>query len=76
MISELDTVVLEHDIQEYSLTKGDIGAVVYCYEKGQAFEVEFITAGGETIALLTLSSNDVRLMYPKEILHVRELTAA
>ena len=76
MIGELDTVVLEHDIKEHRLAKGDIGAVVHCYEKGHAFEVEFVTAGGETVALLTLSSSDVRSMYPKEILHVRELTAA
>ncbi len=29
MIKELDIVVLKHDIDEYGLTLGDIGAVVH-----------------------------------------------
>lgn len=73
MIKELDSVVLTHDIDEYGLKKGDIGAVVHCYSDGNAFEVEFVTAEGRTIAVLTLDVNDVRLMSNKEILHVREI---
>jgi hypothetical protein len=73
MIRELDTVVLTHDIKEYGLTKGDIGAVVHCYKDSDVHEVEFITADGKTIAVLTLSSNDIRLMKDREILHVREI---
>lgn len=73
MIRELDTVVLAHDINEYGLKKGDIGAVVHCYSDGNAFEVEFVTAEGRTIAVLTLTINDIRLMSDKEILHVREI---
>ena len=76
MIHELDTVVLLRDIEEYGLVQGDVGAVVHCYEKGDAFEVEFVTAGGETVALLTLLPEDIRPMGYKEILHVRELVAA
>jgi len=72
MIKELDSVVLTHDIEEHGLKKGDIGAVVHCYGNGDAFEVEFITAEGRTIAVLTLASSDIRLMSNKEILHVRE----
>jgi hypothetical protein len=72
MIKELNSVVLTHDIEEYGLKKGDIGAVVHCYSDGNAFEVEFITAEGRTIAVLTLTSTDIRLMSNKEILHVRE----
>ncbi len=73
MIKELDTVVLNHDIKEYGLTEGDIGAVVHCYADGAAYEVEFTTAEGKTVAVLTLSSDDIRLMKNREILHVREL---
>ncbi|MBE0427826.1 MAG: DUF4926 domain-containing protein [Nitrospirae bacterium] len=73
MIKELDTVVLTHDIEEYGLKCGDIGAVVHCYPEGGAFEVEFVTAEGRTIAVLTLTSDDIRLMSNKEILHVREI---
>lgn len=73
MIHELDTVVLSRDIKENGLKKGDIGAVVHCYKNGTAFEVEFVTAGGETIALLTLAQEDISPMQSSEILHAQEL---
>jgi Domain of unknown function (DUF4926) len=73
MIHELDTVVLAHDIQEHGLKQGDIGAVVHRYEDDAAFEVEFVTAEGKTVAVLTLSQADIRLMGAREILHVREM---
>ena len=76
MIHELDTVVLTHDIEEYGLTQGDIGAVVHCYADGAAFEVEFVTAEGQTVALLTLAQADIRPMRRREILHVREFASA
>jgi hypothetical protein len=63
MIKELDTIVLTHDIGEYGLKKGDIGAVVHCYADSKAFEVEFVTAEGRTIAVLTLTLDDIRLMH-------------
>jgi len=73
MMKELNTVVLTHDIKEYGLTQGDIGSVVHVYADGKAFEVEFVTAEGSTIAVLTLTSEDIRPMKDKEILHVREI---
>jgi len=76
MIHELDSVVLNYDIEEYGLKQGDIGAVVYCYKDGLAFEVEFVTANGETIAVLTLKRDVIRPLSSREILHVRELMAA
>jgi hypothetical protein len=57
---------LSHDI-------GDIGAVVHVYKDESAYEVEFVTGEGETVALLTLTSQDIRPMHEREILHVREL---
>jgi hypothetical protein len=76
MIRELDTVVLSHDLPDYGLKRGDIGAVVHSYKEAEAYEVEFITGHGETLALVTLNTSDVRLMEDKEILHVRSLEAA
>jgi hypothetical protein len=76
MIKELDTVVLSRDLPDYGLRRGDIGAVVHSYKEGEAFEVEFITGHGETLAVVTLKTKDVRLMDDKEILHVRKLAAA
>lgn len=76
MIRELDTVVLTHDVKEHGLVVGDIGAVVHCYGEGDAFEVEFVTGEGKTVALLTLTAADIRPFSSNEILHVRELAAA
>ncbi|MBE2223565.1 MAG: DUF4926 domain-containing protein [Anaerolineae bacterium] len=73
MIKELDTIVLSHDVEAYGLKQGDIGAVVHVYKGGAAYEVEFVTGEGETVAVLTLAAQDIRLMNEYEILHVREL---
>ena len=76
MIKELDTVVLSRDIPEHGLKQGDIGAVVHIYREREAFEVEFITGQGDTVAVVTLETRDIRLMQDREILHVRKLQAA
>ena len=76
MTEDLDTVVLSRDLPDHGLKQGDIGAVVHSYKEGKAFEVEFITGQGQTLAVVTLDSQDVRVMEDKEILHVRKLQAA
>ena len=76
MIRELDTVVLAKDLKIYGLKRGDVGAVVNCYADGKAFEVEFVTGDGKTIAVLTLTDADIRPMRHKEILHVRTFAPA
>ncbi|HLP48722.1 MAG TPA: DUF4926 domain-containing protein [Candidatus Deferrimicrobium sp.] len=73
MIHELDTVALNHDIIDYGLKEGDLGAVVHCYEDGEAFEVEFVDFDGKTIALLTLNKEEIRQLSGRQVLHVREL---
>ncbi|HGJ67077.1 TPA: DUF4926 domain-containing protein [bacterium] len=74
MYQKLDMVVLTHDIEESGLKQGDIGTIVHCYKDNKAFEIEFVTADGKTIALLTLKSEDIRSLKDREVLHVRELT--
>ena len=74
MIQEMDTVVLKHDVGEHKLRAGDVGAVVHCFPKTGAFEVEFVTGEGRTAALLTLGEADIRLMSEGEILHARKLS--
>lgn len=76
MIRELDTIVLTHDLPEHSLKCGDVGAVVHCYSDSKAYEVEFVAAEGRTVAVVTLTREDVRPMERDEILHVRELAAS
>ncbi len=74
MIEELDRVVLTKDFAEHGLVKGDIGTVVHRYADGLAFEAEFVTADGRTVAVLTLEVADARPMEPREIAHARQVT--
>ena len=76
MIRELETIVLLRDFPERGLAKGDVGAVVHRYSNGEAYEVEFVTADGRTVAVLTLNESEIRSMAREEILHVRELAPA
>lgn len=74
-IKLLDVVMLATDIAEYSLKRGDIGAVVELYQDG-AVEVEFVTAGGFTQALVTLRPEQFSPLDPQDMLAVRRLHAA
>ena len=73
MIKKLDIIVLSHDLDEYGLKQGDIGAIVHVYKNEAAYEVEFVTAEGKTIAVLTLTEAEIRLFGNSEILHSRNV---
>lgn len=73
MIQELDRVVLTTNIPEHSLEQGDIGTVVLVHQNHQGYEVEFITLDGETVAVVSLSSEQIRSIGSKKIAHVRVL---
>lgn len=75
MIKELDMVALKKDVEDHGLKRGDIGAVIHKYGS-EGFEVEFMTAEGKTIAVLTLKKGDVRALRGREILHVRDMSQA
>lgn len=75
MFDELETVVLKSDIKRYDLKKGDLGTVVHVYKDGKSVEVEFVRADGKTMAVITLTSEDIRKLAKNEMLHARELTA-
>lgn len=70
-MEELDTVVLNRNIEKHGLKKGDVGTVVYVYKESAALEVEFLTANGKTVAVLTLTPSDIRSIERNEIFHVR-----
>lgn len=76
IFKELETVILTHDIKEHGLRKGDMGAVVNVYDGGKTAEVEFVTATGKTVALITLKSSDIRDIKQNDILHVRGFATA
>jgi hypothetical protein len=63
---ELDTVVLERDIPESGLRKGDTGAIVHVHGDSR-LEVEFVRASGRTRALLQLAATDVRPVQDEDI---------
>jgi hypothetical protein len=66
----LDTIVLDRDLPDHGLRKGDLGAVVEVYEP-DGLEVEFVTASGRTAALLTLNARDVRPVGDDDLISVR-----
>jgi len=66
----LDTIVLERDLPDRGLRRGDLGAVVEVYEP-DGLEVEFITASGRTAALVTLNARDVRPVADDDLVSVR-----
>lgn len=70
---ELETVVLDRDLPEHDLRRGDLGAVVMIHEP-DGIEVEFVTASGRTLALVTLSESDVRSVGDRDLLSVRTLS--
>jgi len=70
-----DTVVLDRDIPEHGLRRGDLGAVVEIYAP-DGLEVEFVTASGRTQALVTLKTADVRAVADGDLIAVRPAKAA
>lgn len=70
---ELELVVLSHDVSEHGLCAGDVGTIVLIHRDGEAYEVEFVTRGGDTVAVLTLARGEIRPFTDREVLHAREL---
>ena len=70
----LECVVLARDLPEHELRKGDVGTVVETYEP-DGLEVEFVAASGDTRAVLTLTSRDVRKVSAADMLASRHLSA-
>ena len=68
---ELDTIVLTEDLPDQGLKAGDLGTVVLVHRNGEAYEVEFVTLGGETVAVVTLSAAQVRPISRDEMPHAR-----
>ncbi len=66
----LDTIVLDRDLPDHGLRRGDLGAIVELYEP-DGLEVEFVTASGRTAALLTLNIRDVRPVADDDLVSVR-----
>ncbi|MCP4417783.1 MAG: DUF4926 domain-containing protein [Chloroflexi bacterium] len=75
MIQELDRTILNIDLPEYNLKRGDIGTVVLVHKKSKGFEVEFMSLNGEPVAVVSLFTHQVRSIGRREIAHARLLAA-
>jgi hypothetical protein len=65
MINEHDCVILTEDVPDVGLEAGDIGTVVHVHAGGAGYEVEFMTLGPAQL----------RPIQPRDVAHVRELSA-
>ena len=45
--------------------------MIYIYNNGFAYEVEFITLAGTTVAVATVPADKLRAVTPKDMNHVR-----
>jgi Domain of unknown function (DUF4926) len=69
---QLEIVVLDRDVPESGLRRGDLGSIVQTYEP-DGLEIEFVTASGRTQALVTLHTSDVRAVMDEDLISVRPL---
>ena len=71
MLAEHSLVVLDAELTDGKLSRGDVGTVVHAYKGGKGYEVEFVDGGGNTVALITVDAADVRPIKAGELLHTR-----
>jgi Domain of unknown function (DUF4926) len=76
MIKEHDCVVLTEDLPAEGLKAGDVGTVVHIHNGGTAYEVEFVTLTGETVAVATVLAKQARSITPRDLSHAREFAVA
>jgi hypothetical protein len=70
-IPEHDQAVLTVDLPHLGLRAGDVGVVVHVHAGGAAYEVEFCTHAGRTIAIETLTAEQVRPVAAEDVVHAR-----
>jgi len=67
--------MLRNDLPGHLLRAGDVGVVVGSYQDGRAYEVEFTSADGDTIAVETLTADQIEPLSGRRILHARALAS-
>ena len=72
-MTEHERIVLAKHLPEQGLRAGDVGTVVHIHEDGRAFEVEFVALSGKTVAVVAVSSDQIRAAHEDEITHVRAM---
>jgi hypothetical protein len=75
MIKEHDCIVLTQSIPDEGMEAGDVGTVVHIHRDHAAYEVEFVTLTGQTVAVATVLPSQLRPVNRRDLAHVRELAA-
>jgi hypothetical protein len=75
-IKEHDCVVLMRHLRGENLQAGDVGAVVHVHKGGVAYEVEFFTLTGKTIAVATVEASALRPVSNRDVNHTRMMAPA
>ena len=73
-MNEFDLVVLQDNTTNERLKVGDVGTILTVYNDGKAFEVEFVTLTGESVAVETLLPHQIRTVRASEVMAVRDTT--
>ncbi len=76
MIKEHDCIVLTDDLPAAGLKAGDVGTVIHIHGNAAAYEVEFVTLTGETVAVATVLPSQLRPVGQRDLTHVRQLAPA
>ncbi len=79
MFQEHEQIVLTDYVvgdEGEELNPGDVGCVVHIHPGGEAMVVEFMSLGGETIALATVLASQARSIARTDITHARNLSAS
>lgn len=75
MYKEGNLVAIVKDLPEKELVRGHVGTIAFMYNDGGLYEVEFINAIGETVAVATLSESEILAVQPQNaILHVANVS--
>jgi hypothetical protein len=73
-------VVLAQDLPNEGLRAGDVGVIVEAYAASgnvpEGYEIEFYSASGQTIAVVSVPATAVREAQPDEILSTRVVARA
>lgn len=76
MIQEHDCIVLTANLPDVGLEAGDVGTVVHIHRDAAAYEVEFMTLTGKTVAVATVLPTQLRPVSKRDLTHVREVAVS
>ncbi len=76
MIKEHNRIVLTSDIPKDGLKAGDVGTVIHVNQGGKAYEIEFLTLDGATVAVTTVPASQLRPVSHQDITHARPMKLA